>query len=615
MRNSTQPGDFLSEVRSLRFFPGSEEDFWPRFLSGVSNLCKSTWVLRLIRDNSDSWSLAQDYGADLDKNQIRDTLQESLVQIANRARTNGYAFERLRRKIPGFVQPTAIAFSVEEGGNRKESIIIGFVDRLASPQVNDILVRSQLIADIPRSYFSTGFDREEGTDQNFLDVLEIVSSLTHQKRYLLSCMKLVNELSSKFHCSRVSIGWVKGEYVYPVAISHLEKFDKHMDAVTQLQTVFEESLDQDEEIIVPGEVSQGTISAAHQSYLRTNGLKQILSLPLRVDDEPVAVVSFERIDSFFHEREMLTLRLAMNQVAPLLLNLKQTDRWLIVKAAFKLRDWFGWWFGVEKIALKLGVIGLTFCLLYILIGKWEFEVEATAQLATDQVIFMAAPFDGIVFKVNTKEGESVKKDQVLLELDTQDLYLRETEARSEVTRFTRESQKARVDGKLADMSIADAKVEQAKAQLERILYFLNRAVLKAPFDGVLIEGDQDELQGAPVTKGEVIFKIAQLTGIFLELKVHEEDIDLVREDSTGELALLSDPSKKFSFQVERIVPVAQIDQTEGNTFLVRARLAETPRDWWRPGMSGVTRIKVGERRILWILSRKFIDFLRLKFWI
>ena len=596
MHNSTQPGDFLAEVRSLRVFPGSEEDFWPRFLSGVSNVCKSSWVLRLIRNNSDSWSLAQDYGADVDRDEVAKVLENNLIQIAERAQNNGYAFERVRQRIPGFAQPTAIAFSVEEGMDRSGSVIIGFADRLASPQINDILVRSQLIADIPRSYFTTGAELDTERKQGFLEVIEIIASLTTQKKYLLSCMKLVNDLASRFKCSRVSIGWQKGDYVTPVAISHMEKFDKHMDAVTQLQRVYEESVDQDEEIVVPGDVSQGTITAAHMSYLRSNGLKQIVSLPLRVEEKSVAVVVFERMDSYFQEEELLTLRLALNQVTSLLNHLKQTDRWLIVKAFHQVKDWISWWIGVEKTLLKLGIIASSCLVLYVLMGKWNFDVEATAQLATDQVVYIAAPFDGVVFKVNARKGDSLTKDQTLLELDTQDFYLREAEARAEVTRFSRESQKARVLGKLADMSIAEAKREQASAQLERIRYFLNRASIKAPFDGVLVEGDQEELQGAPVSKGDVIFKIARPTGIFLELKIKEEDVDFVQDDSRGRLALLSDPSEKYSFEVERVVPIAQMDQSEGSYFLVRASFDQAPKDWWRPGMSGVGR-KIGRAHV------------------
>ena len=120
-----------------------------------------------------------------------------------------------------------------------------------------------------------------------------------QKKFLLACMKLVNEIASRFKCSRVSIGWLKDNYVKPIAISHLEKFDAHMDTVSRLEGVFEESLDQNEEIIIPGEVSRGTIVAAHSKYLKLQGLNQLVSFPLRIAEEPKAVVCLEKIEGFF----------------------------------------------------------------------------------------------------------------------------------------------------------------------------------------------------------------------------------------------------------------------------------------------------------------------------
>ena len=88
MRDSAEPGNLLAELRSLRFFPGSEDDFWPRFLSGVASICKTSWVLRLTRGKSaDVWSLAQDFGTNLDKEQIRQALEDNLLQVAERAQS------------------------------------------------------------------------------------------------------------------------------------------------------------------------------------------------------------------------------------------------------------------------------------------------------------------------------------------------------------------------------------------------------------------------------------------------------------------------------------------------------------------------------------------------
>ena len=128
-----------------------------------------------------------------------------------------------------------------------------------------------------------------------------------------------------------------------------------------------------------------------------------------------------------------------------------------------------------------------------------------------------------------------------------------------------------------------------------------------------MEGSLDELLGAPVRKGDVLFKVARIEKMYAELKVSERDIHELAEGATGEIALVSRPDQKFPVRVQRIDPVA-VTEEEGNIFLIRALFPEKVAGWWRPGMSGIAKISVGKRNIFWIITHRTIDFLRIFFW-
>ena len=55
-------------------------------------------------------------------------------------------------------------------------------------------------------------------------------------------------------------------------------------------------------------------------------------------------------------------------------------------------------------------------------------------------------------------------------------------------------------------------------------------------------------------------------------------------------------------------------QNEGNSFQLKAEFTEDPYSWIRPSMNGMVKINTGQRNVLWILTHKTIDFLRLYFW-
>ena len=72
------------------------------------------------------------------------------------------------------------------------------------------------------------------------------------------------------------------------------------------------------------------------------------------------------------------------------------------------------------------------------------------------------------------------------------------------------------------------------------------------------------------------------------------------------------PGKPLPLVVERVTPVATADDGR-NFFRVEARL-EGPTPALRPGMEGVAKIEVGERRLIWIWTHSLVDWLRLWIW-
>jgi hypothetical protein len=128
-----------------------------------------------------------------------------------------------------------------------------------------------------------------------------------------------------------------------------------------------------------------------------------------------------------------------------------------------------------------------------------------------------------------------------------------------------------------------------------------------------VEGDLMERVGSPVRQGDILLKLARVEEMYAELEVSEADIHYVSADLEGEIAFASRPQDRYRLKVSRAEPVA-VPREKGNVFVVRAQLAGVSETWWRPGMTGVARLTVGERSLLWILTHRTLDFLRLRLW-
>lgn len=96
------------------------------------------------------------------------------------------------------------------------------------------------------------------------------------------------------------------------------------------------------------------------------------------------------------------------------------------------------------------------------------------------------------------------------------------------------------------------------------------------------------------------------------LEFPETDVRAIETGLDGVLRLTAFPERALGYQIERITPLAR--QSEGrNFFRVEARL-NGDIGALRPGMEGVSRTTVEERRLGWVLFHDLVDWARLAAW-
>jgi multidrug efflux pump subunit AcrA (membrane-fusion protein) len=155
-----------------------------------------------------------------------------------------------------------------------------------------------------------------------------------------------------------------------------------------------------------------------------------------------------------------------------------------------------------------------------------------------------------------------------------------------------------------------------RAELALVEEQIARTRVVASFDGVVVSGDLSQSLNAPVERGQVLFEVAPLDGYRIVLRVDERDMAHVAIGQRGELAVTAMPGEALPFTVTSIVPV-NLAQDGRNVFRVEARLEDEKLGGsarLRPGMTGVGKIHVEERRLVWIWTRSFTDWVRLKLW-
>jgi multidrug resistance efflux pump len=618
LAQETAVNQALAELLRLRRFTGPPAEFWSGFLAAASSLVGACRGVLILRDSKqpEQWKKLGDWTDNGHADRSTLTFTRQLTEIADRCAQGKNLIVPLDVAAAPSTKNFALAIRLQLFNSEQVCIAVFLVLDATELQAQEALLRLQLIADTPASYQQNQLAFQAQTDvEKFASTLDLMVLVNAEKRFLSAALALCNGLATRYGCDRVSLGWVDHGYIKLQTISRTERFDRKMAAAKALEVAMEESLDQDEEIVWPAPEGTSLITRDHEKFSRDQTSGNICSLPLRLDSKPLAVLTCERQGKVFTPVDVQQLRLTCDQAIRRLSDLKQRDRWFGARWASQAREKLAPVLGPEHTWAKLLALAITASLIVLMLPIWKYRVEGNFILRSDDVSYLTAPFEGYISKVSVRPGDPVKRGDVLLNLNTVDLELEESSANADLNRYLREAEKAggAKPPQLADMVIAKALAEQARARLDLVRHRLEQSALKAPFDGVMVEGDLRQRVGAPVKQGEALFKVARLDPMYVEAEINERDVHRISDKSKGEISFVSQPKSKFPIRIDRVEPAATAKK-EGNVFIVRAALEKRPESWWRPGMSGLAKIDVDTRSLFWILTHRTVDFLRLWLW-
>jgi len=115
-----------------------------------------------------------------------------------------------------------------------------------------------------------------------------------------------------------------------------------------------------------------------------------------------------------------------------------------------------------------------------------------------------------------------------------------------------------------------------------------------------------------VRRGDELFQIAPLESYRVILKVDERDVTEIRPGQTGTLLLTAMPLRPLRYVVTRLTPIAEVEEGSNN-FRVEAELQEFS-DRLRPGMKGTGKTEVDRRLLIYVWTRRLIDWIRVTAW-
>lgn len=444
--------------------------------------------------------------------------------------------------------------------------------------------------------------------------VDLLASVLAAERFEDAAMALVTQLATRLGCERISLGFVKKGHIEVRAISHSASFGKRMNLINAIGKAMEEAILQRREIVYPlPPDTEMLITRDHEALSELNGTESVLTLPVYGDGRYYGALTLERPgEAPFGEEEVNVCRGVLALAAPALRGKHLQSRLLIYHIADSLKRQAARLFGARHLGRKLAVAGLAGLAVFFIFAGGQYRVTADAALEGSVRRSIVTPFTGYIKEARARAGDVVREDSILCAFDDRELRMERLNWMSQQTQLQRQHMEALATRERAKANIIKAQIEQAAAQLSLVESKLERTRIRAPFDGVVVNGDLSQRLGGVSEQGEALFELAPLKAYRVILQVDESRIGDVREGQTGKLLLSSISNEYFDFTVKKTTPLSATKEGK-NYFRVEAELDKVS-ERLRPGMEGVGKIYVDRRKLVSIWTRNLRDWLRLKVW-
>jgi len=218
---------------------------------------------------------------------------------------------------------------------------------------------------------------------------------------------------------------------------------------------------------------------------------------------------------------------------------------------------------------------------------------------------VSAQTSGRVSKIYFDVNDYAKKGDVLLRMRDKDqqakLKVTQADYNQALTEFNRAQElhtKQLIAKSLVDK--AESSLKSAAARLEQAQENLERTVVRAPYNGIMVKRHIEV--GETARSGAALFTGLSLDSLRVAVNLPQDIINQVRLHKSARIKLINNTNKTVTSSSMIISPYADADS---HTFLVRVNLPEGDHKLY-PGMAVKVEFIIGSNRILMIPASSII---------
>ncbi len=305
----------------------------------------------------------------------------------------------------------------------------------------------------------------------------------------------------------------------------------------------------------------------------------------------------------------------------------------------------------KRILISIGIVLVILIIIAVIVsGKKEKLIEvqtekiskrnitqivtATGKIQSEVKVNISAEISGEIVSLPIKEGDEVKKGDLLVKINPEAYYpqvkmeqsgvkvqqnnlkAREVDLKKMELELNRikelvnkglapqselDNAQTNYDLVVANMNTVRSQIDQQRASLSKVQYDLSKTTIYSPMSGTVSALNNEigeKVLGTSFNLGSQIMTISDLSKMECQVEVSETDVTLVKIGDTSRIQIDAFPDKIFTGYVYEIANTATSKSTgtqeEVVNFIVKIRIINDGFDL-RPGMSCTVDIEVNKK--------------------
>lgn len=598
------PASVIPSIRLIRQVSAlaSRAESKPELMRGLSAVLKAEgpnalWLV--TRDTSDQWSSPISLLGD-DK-EIMALIGPAIEQAITLAQNNQTMVVMEPGRVKGFIILAAPVFS----GELVSDVLVALT-RTTHPSAHAIDWAINLAADsITRWQTNRFINSTQDQLASLSSFVNMAAAMNRSENQLETAITLVNELKAATNAAHVTLLLRQGRKgpFRLTAMSGVEFFDRN---AATTQTIESTVLGIEEKPVFwyrPAADSESGNKELHinlQNFCTLFDTAGCAVLPLRdaeqhlfgwllitISERPTQPEATEK-----HFRQISAL--VSGQLQTVLNSQRTMTRVCLDNARQTIKQRL-----FQKIAVMAGLVAITLCI------PFPYKVPCDCELQLTSRRFVAAPYEGLLEKTLVDNGDVVEQGQSLALMDARQLRMELSGLEADLQSERKKRDSALARGNIAESQIARSEMSRLESRIAIISGRLENTEIRSPISGVIVSGDLDKAEGAPLEMGQNLFEVGPLENMLVEIHIPEREIKHVEPGMDVRFEFDAFPFETFAGKIERIHPRAEVIESD-SVFVAEINLTNESGQL-RPGLKGRARI-IGQRHPLgWNLFHSAIE--------